>query len=45
MESILTDSNLEIPFELQLYTSAKNDIELSKDKGLIDALWQLSLMK
>ena len=45
MESILTDSNLEIPFELQLYTSAKNDTELSKDKGLIETLWQLSLMK
>ena len=45
MESILTDSNLEIPFELQLYGSAKQDEELSKDERLLEALWQLSLMK
>ena len=45
MESILTDSNLEIPFELQLYRSAKNDSELSKDERLLETLWRLSLMK
>ena len=45
MGSILTDSNLVVPFELQLYNAAKNDVELSKDEGLIESLWQLSLMK
>ena len=45
LEDILTDSNLEVPFELQLYRSAKNDNTLSNDKELMEALWALGLMK
>lgn len=45
MESILTDSNLVVPFELQLYQSVLRDSKLAKDKELVNALWQLSLMK
>ena len=45
MESILTDSNLLIPFELQLYQQAVLDNNLKKDEKLIEALWELSLMK
>ena len=45
MQSILTDSNLLVPFELQLYQQAMLDEKLKKDEKLIDALWQLSLMK
>ncbi len=45
MENILTDSNLQIPFELQLYKSVYDDEILKKDNELIEALWQLSLMK
>ena len=45
MEDILNDSNLEVPFKLQLYRSAKNDEVLSKDRKLIDSLWQLGLIK
>lgn len=45
MEDILTDSNLEVPFSLQLYRSAKNDPVLSKDNKLMEALWQLGLKK
>lgn len=45
LEDVLTDSNLLVPFELQLYRSALNDKELKKDKELIDSLWQLGLMK
>ena len=45
MQSILTDSNLLVPFELQLYQQAMLDEKLMKDEKLIDALWQLSLMK
>ena len=45
MQNILTDSNLLVPFELQLYQHAKEDKTLMKDEKLIEALWQLSLMK
>lgn len=45
MEEVLNDSNLLVPFELQLYRSAKSDKELSKDKNLMEALWQLGLIK
>ena len=45
MQNILTDSNLLVPFELQLYQHAKEDKKLMKDEKLIEALWQLSLMK
>ena len=45
LEEVLTDSNLLVPFELQLYRSATNDKELSKDERLIETLWQLGLMK
>lgn len=45
MEDILTDSNLLIPFELQLYQKAVLDETLKKDEKLINSLWQLSLMK
>ena len=45
MESILTDSNLVVPFELQLYQSVLRDSKLAQDKELVNALWQLSLMK
>lgn len=45
LESVLTDSNLLVPFELQLYRSAKNNSKLKKDEKLIDTLWQLGLMK
>lgn len=45
LEDVLTDSNLLVPFELQLYRSALNDKNLKKDKELIDSLWQLGLMK
>ena len=45
MENILTDSNLQIPFELQLYKSVSDDEILKNDSKLIEALWQLSLMK
>jgi energy-coupling factor transport system ATP-binding protein len=45
MENILTDSNLQIPLELQLYKEVCDDEILKKDKKLIEALWQLGLMK
>ena len=45
LETVLTDSNLLVPFELQLYRSAKNNPKLNKDRKLIDTLWQLGLMK
>ena len=45
MESILTDSNLLVPFELQLYQQVMQDEKLQKDEKLKEALWQLSLMK
>ena len=45
MENILTDSNLQIPLELQLYKEVCDDEILKKDKQLIEALWQLGLMK
>ncbi len=45
MESILTDSNLMVPFELQLYQQVMQDEKLNKDEKLKEALWQLSLMK
>ena len=45
LEDILNDSNLEVPFGLQLYRSAKNDPKLSKDEKLMEALWQLGLAK
>ena len=45
MEDILNDSNLEVPFELQLYGSAKNDEVLKNDTKLMEALWQLNLKK
>ena len=45
MHDILTDSNLLVPFELQLYQNAQLDEKLKKDEKLIEALWQLSLMK
>lgn len=45
MENILTDSNLQIPLELQLYKEVFDDEILKKDKQLIEALWQLGLMK
>lgn len=43
--NILTDSNLEIPFELQLYKAAEDDEVLKNDKELMECLWQLGLMK
>ena len=45
MEDILTDSNLLVPLELQLYQQAVLDKKLKNDKELIEALWELSLMK
>lgn len=45
LESVLTDSNLLVPFELQLYGSAKNSKKLRNDKELIEAIWELGLMK
>ena len=45
MDSILTDSNLLVPFELQLYQQVMLDETLNKDETLKEALWQLSLMK
>lgn len=45
LDSILTDSNLLVPFELQIYQQAQMDEYLKKDEKLIEALWQLSLMK
>ena len=45
MENILTDSNLQIPLELQLYKEVCDDEILKKDEKLIEALWQLGLMK
>lgn len=45
MQNILTDSNLLVPFELQLYQQAMLDEKLKKDEELIKALWELSLMK
>ena len=45
MESVLTDSNLLVPFELQLYQQVMLDKELKKDEKLREALWELSLMK
>ena len=45
MKNVLTDSNLMIPFELQLYQQAVLDNKLKKDEKLIEALWELSLMK
>ena len=45
MEDVLTDSNLEVPFSLQLFRSAKNDPILSKDQKLMEALWELGLKK
>ena len=45
MDSILTDSNLLVPFELQLYQQVMLDEKLNKDEKLKEALWQLSLMK
>ena len=45
MHNILTDSNLLVPFELQLYQHAQQDAVLKKDEKLIEALWQLSLMR
>lgn len=43
--NILTDSNLLVPFELQLYKAVSSDEKLSKDNELMEALWQLGLMK
>ena len=43
--NLLTDSNLLVPFELQLYNAVSSDKELSKDNELMEALWQLGLMK
>ena len=43
--SILTDSNLEVPFELQLYKAAEDDEQLKNDKELMECLWQLGLTK
>ena len=45
MEDVLNDSNLEVPFRLQLYRSAKNDDVLGKDEKLMESLWQLGLIK
>lgn len=45
MQNILTDSNLLVPFELQLYQQAILDKKLKKDEELIQTLWELSLMK
>ena len=45
MQNILTDSNLLVPFELQLYQQAILDKKLRKDEELIQTLWELSLME
>lgn len=45
MGNVLSDSNLLIPFELQLFKAVSDDEILKNDKQLIEALWQLSLMK
>ena len=45
LESVLNDSNLEVPFELKLYREVLNDDTLKNDRKLVDALWQLSSKK
>ena len=40
---ILKRINLDIPFGLKIYETAKEDIELKDNKKLMDALWQYSL--
>ena len=45
VESVLNDSNLEVPFELKLYREVLNDDTLKNDRKLVDALWQLSSKK
>ncbi len=42
---MLIDAKLDIPFKLKLYNAAKKDPEISKNKELIDVLWQFCLKK
>lgn len=41
----LMETELDIPFNLKLYNEAINDEKISKNRKLVDALWQLSLKK
>ncbi len=41
-ETILASSNLDMPFNLHLYKEVLKDEKLSKQKGLVDALWKLN---
>ena len=41
-ESILKESRLDMPFNLKLYKTVKEDSELSKNERLVDALWKLN---
>jgi energy-coupling factor transport system ATP-binding protein len=41
-ETMLFSSNLEMPFNLHLYKEVLKDEKLSKEKGLVDALWKLN---
>ncbi|NLK12463.1 MAG: energy-coupling factor transporter ATPase [Candidatus Phytoplasma sp.] len=44
-KEILEQSNLKLPYSLQLYHDVKNDAELKKNQQLVEALWAYNSIK